>query len=49
MVTEQYITMDEMYKKEIAEMQRANHQMMIRIKELNEEIIQLRQKLNEKK
>ena len=49
MVTERYMTMEEVYKKEIAEMQRANHQMMIRIKELNEEINRLRQKLNEKK
>ena len=49
MVTEQYITMDEMYKKELAEMQKSNHQLMVRIKELNEEINRLRQKLNEKK
>jgi prefoldin subunit 5 len=49
MVTEQYITMDEMYKKELAEMQKSNHQLMVRIKELNEENNRLRQKLNEKK
>ena len=49
MVTERYITMDEMYKKELAEMQKSNHQLMVRIKELNEEIHRLRQKLNEKK
>ena len=49
MVTERYLTMEEVYKKEIAAMQSANHQLMIRVKELNEEINQLRQKLNEKK
>ena len=49
MVAEQYMTMDEMYKRELAELQKSNHQMMIRIKELNEEIHRLRQKLNEKK
>jgi len=49
MVTEQYMTMEEVYKKEIAEMQNANHQLMVRIKELNEEINQLQKKLNEKK
>jgi prefoldin subunit 5 len=43
------MTMEEVYKKEIAEMQSANHQLMVRIKELNEEINQLQKKLNEKK
>ena len=49
MVAEQYITMEEMYKKELAEMQMVNHQLMIRIKELNEEVNKLQQELNEKK
>ena len=49
MVAEQYITREEMYKKELAEMQKVNHQLMIRIKELNEEINKLQQELNEKK
>ena len=48
MVTEQYMTMEEVYKKEIAELQKSNHQLMIRVKELNEELSQLR-KDNEKK
>jgi len=43
------MTMEDMYKRELAEMQKSNHQLMVRIKELSEEIYRLRQKLNEKK
>ena len=42
------LTMEEMYKKEIAEMQSQNHQLLIRVKELNEEINLLRKQLEEK-
>ena len=43
------LTMNEVYEKEIAEMQRTNHQLMIRIKELNEEIARLRKILENRK
>lgn len=43
------LTMKEVYEKEIAEMQRSNHQLMIRIKELNEEIARLRRELEKRK
>ena len=41
--------MKEVYEKEIAEMQRSNHQLMVRIKELNEEIARLRRELEKRK
>jgi prefoldin subunit 5 len=48
-MVDKYMTEQEMFKRELAELQSSNRHLMIRIKELNEEINRLRQKLNEKK
>ena len=39
---------EDMFKKEIAELQKSNRQLMIRIKELHEHIHELRKKLEKK-
>lgn len=36
------ITTEEMYRKEIADLQKQNHELMIRVKDLLEEIIELK-------
>ena len=37
---------EDMYMKEIAEMQKANYQLLIRVKELGEEINRLKEKID---
>ena len=39
------ITREEMWMKEVAEMQKTNHNLMIRIKEQSEEIQKLKEKI----
>ena len=47
MVTEKHITREEVYKREIAEMQSQNHHLLVRIKELNSEVEKLKKQIME--
>ena len=49
MVSKHELTIDEVYKREIAEMQKQNHYLLVRVKELSDEINLLRKQLEEKK
>ena len=49
MATTEHLSMDEVYMKEIAEMQKQNHYLLVRVKELSDEINLLRKQLEEKK
>ena len=49
MATRKHLSMDEVYMKEIAEMQKQNHYLLVRVKELSDEINLLRKQLEEKK
>ncbi len=41
-----HMSREDMYMKEIAEMQKANYQLLIRVKELGEEINRLKEKID---
>jgi hypothetical protein len=41
-----HLSKEELYMRDIAEMQSQNHKLMIRVKELGEEINKLKEKLN---
>jgi len=47
MVTERYMTMEDVYKREIAEMQAQNHHLLVRVKELNSEVDKLKKQIEE--
>ena len=42
------MSLEDVYKRELAELQSANHKLMIRIKELSEEINKLRKRIEKK-
>lgn len=48
MVSE-HLDMNQVYQREIAEMQKQNHYLLVRVKELSDEIKLLREQLEEKK
>lgn len=45
----EHLDMNQVYKREIAEMQKQNHYLLVRVKELSDEIKLLREQLEEKK
>ena len=49
MATTEHLSMSDVYMKEIAEMQKQNHHLLVRVKELTDEINLLREQLKEKK
>ena len=49
MVTERYMTMEDVYKREVAEMQAQNHHLIVRVKELNSEVENLKKQIEELK
>ena len=49
MATGKHLSMSDVYMKEIAEMQKQNHYLLVRVKELTDENIMLREQLKEKK
>jgi len=45
----EHLDMNQVYQREIAEMQKQNHYLLVRVKELSDEIKLLREQLEEKK